>query len=69
MDKNIKIICFLGILLILGTIYLVGAFSKPARVDKSSASPEINRDQKTTGQEISEELVFSEPLVYFPESK
>ena len=43
MDKNIKIICFLGILLILGTIYLVGAFSKPARVDKSSASPEINR--------------------------
>ena len=69
MNANRKILSLLGAALILWSLCMVGAFSKPARVSKSTASPEIQMDKETASLTITEDLIFSELLPYFPEKK
>ncbi len=69
MNINRKMLSLLGVVLILGSLCMVGAFSKPARISKSAASPEIQNDRKTTSAPMTEDLVLSGVLPYFPEKK
>jgi len=69
MNINKKMLLLLGMVLVLGSLYMVGAFSKPARISRSTASPEIQIDRETDSGTIAEDLIFSGLLPYFPERK
>jgi hypothetical protein len=64
-----KTLCSLGVLVLVGLIYVVGAYSKPAFINKRAFSPEIYKDRETLQEFFAEDLVFSGPLAYFPEDK